>query len=575
MNCTVCKSQNEDTAETCFTCGQPLVAVVTRGTLIAQRYEILSPLGRGGMGVVYKAHDRVLDETVALKILRGDIAQDPDMARRFRTEIRLARRVRHKNVCGIHEYGEDGRIHFIAMEFIEGIDLKKILKQSRVGLRSDEAFEVAIQVAEGLQAIHDAGIIHRDLKTPNIMRDAKGHVRLMDFGIAKEEGAASGQTATGLIVGTPEYMSPEQARGEKVDSRTDIYALGIVIFEVFTGEVPFRGETPLATIMKHLKDPPPVEVMDAHQLPPEVRGVLLKALAKEQNDRFATASHVAEALRQARLRQSEPLSAPAPPVGAGAWSVADGSAQTTAMPTPTPRPARVTPPPPRADRAAAIAPRAARAPIARAVGVTAAGRYRTRRTPAWLFALPVIALAVVVGGALAMWSSAPSPPAQAPAGSREGAAGSMTLGTPAPATAASATPDAPPEPARPTVGLPSATPALASRPTPAPTPFRTPATPAPAVVPTTLATLPFKPATPTPAPAPARGDLWIVVSPWANVSVDGQDLGTSPVRTPLDAGKHDVMLSHPQYQPVRRKVTVTPGKVLRLDVDLAQDAVPK
>jgi serine/threonine protein kinase len=210
MICTRCGSGNDDSAENCLSCGQLLAVPIVRGKLIAARYEILDHVGRGGMGVVYMAHDRVLDETIALKVVRADISQDPEMSRRFRSEIRLARRVRHRNVGGIHEYGEDGRIHFIAMEFIEGIDLKRILRQSRVGLPSEEAFEVAIQVAEGLQAIHEAGIIHRDLKTPKIMSDVKGRIRLMDFGIAKELDAESDHTATGVIVGTPEYMSPEQ-----------------------------------------------------------------------------------------------------------------------------------------------------------------------------------------------------------------------------------------------------------------------------------------------------------------------------------------------------------------------------
>jgi serine/threonine-protein kinase len=587
MICSVCNSQNEDTAETCFTCGQPLAAVITRGTLVARRYEILSPLGRGGMGMVYKAHDRVLDETVALKVLRADIAQDPDMARRFRSEIRLARRVRHKNVCGIHEYGEDGRVHFIAMEFIEGIDLKKILKQSRVGLRSDEAFEVAIQVAEGLQAIHDAGIIHRDLKTPNIMRDAKGCVRLMDFGIAKESDAASGQTATGLIVGTPEYMSPEQARGERVDSRTDIYALGIVIFEIFTGEVPFHGETPLATILKHLKDPPPVEVMDAHHLPFEVRDVLSRALAKEPKDRFQTAANLADALRQARATVQGQEAVSGTRMGAPADRV---GAPTTAMRTPLPQ-HRVTPTPtPSARMAVRPVPppgRPARTP--RGAGTTGAARYRTRQTPVWLFALPVVALAVIAGAVLAVWPTTPAEEAQPGADALKGD-GSATLGTPPPA--ASAGPEvtlAPPAPLEPS---PAATP-IAPTPPPA-TPAASPASPASAPSPrashvpapsltpaaATASALPMLPIvrqTPSPpaTPAATRGDLWVVVTPWADVSLDGQPLGSTPLRTSVEPGRHDLVLTHPEYEPVRRKVTITVGTLARIDVDLSQDAIRK
>jgi serine/threonine-protein kinase len=581
MICTVCNSQNEDTAENCFTCGQPLAAVIMRGTLVAQRYEILSPLGRGGMGMVYKAHDRVLDETVALKVLRADIAQDPDMARRFRSEIRLARRVRHRNVCGIHEYGEDGRIHFIAMEYIEGIDLKKILKQTRVGMRTDEAFDVAIQVAEGLQAIHDVNIIHRDLKTPNIMRDAKGHVRLMDFGIAKESDAASGQTATGLIVGTPEYMSPEQARGERVDSRTDIYALGIVIFEIFTGEVPFHGETPLATIMKHLKDPPPVEVMDAHHLPSEARDVLLKALAKEPKDRYPTATALAEALRQARSRvqaQDAAGQAAADPVQdrpAAAASMRTPLPQQRITPTPTPaarlaeRPAP--PPPPRAVRAT------------RPTGSTGAVKYRTRQTPVWLYALPVVALAVIAGAVMAVWPEGEGDQ-QATTTTRLEPSGTAAPATPAPEPSATSAPlDRPPssEPSTavaPRVQEPDPPP---STPTPRPErsspPSPTARPTARAVATTALPTIPMVRNTSTPAPPPAAttGELLVIVTPWANVSLDGAELGATPVRTSLEPGKHDLVLTHPEYLPVRRKVTVTPGKTARVEVDLSQDAVRK
>jgi serine/threonine-protein kinase len=287
---------------------------IAAGAVLAGRYEILEPLGKGGMGMVYKAHDRVLDDTVAIKVLRPDVAAEPEMARRFRSEIKLARKVRHRNVCGIHEYGEDGPLRFISMEFIEGVDLRHVLTRGGAPL-PEEAFEIAVQLAQGLAAIHEAGIIHRDLKTPNIMRDAKGHVRLMDFGIAKQAGEAAGpaMTALGMIVGTPEYMSPEQARGEKVDFRSDLYALGIVVFEIFTGQVPFRAETPIATIFKHLQDAPPIE---GAGLPAPLMPVLHKALAKSPADRYATAAEMVRALQQAR-REAFPggrtaAAAPAP-----------------------------------------------------------------------------------------------------------------------------------------------------------------------------------------------------------------------------------------------------------------------
>ena len=298
MYCPSCRAPNTDTAGLCVACGQPLHLLV-RGTLLAKRYEIIEPLGSGGMGVVYKAHDQKLDEMVALKVLRADIA--PQSARRFTSEIKLARRVRHRNVCAIHEYHEEGSLRFIAMELIEGVDLRRILKE-RGALPLREAYDVAVQVAVGLEAIHEVGIVHRDLKTSNLMRDARGVVRLMDFGIAKELGdqEATGLTAAGQIVGTPEYMSPEQAQGRKIDNRSDLYALGIVIFELFTGAVPFRGPTPVSTLFKHVREPPPLDGPRGAGIPPELLPILRKALAKDPDERFATAREMADTLGGAR-----------------------------------------------------------------------------------------------------------------------------------------------------------------------------------------------------------------------------------------------------------------------------------
>jgi serine/threonine protein kinase len=305
MQCPFCRAENGDGADVCFKCGRGLFAL-TQGSVVASRYEILATLGQGGMGTVYKAHDRELDEIVALKVLRGDFAAHPEIAKRFRSEIKLARRIRHRNVCGIHEYGQEGHLRYISMEFIDGVDFRRVLR-AHGALRPPEAFDVSIQVAEGLQAIHDEGIVHRDLKTPNIMRDSRGVVRLMDFGIAKEWETQSGTslTALGQIVGTPEYMSPEQVRGERVDSRSDIYALGIVTFELFAGEVPFRGDTPVVILLRQINDPVPLEGPVASKLPKALIPVLGKAMAKAAAERYATAREMAEALRDAE-RASAP-----------------------------------------------------------------------------------------------------------------------------------------------------------------------------------------------------------------------------------------------------------------------------
>lgn len=267
------------------------------GAIVGSRFELLARLGQGGMGVVYKARDKSLDEPVALKLLRPDLEEGVEAAERFRSEIKLARRVGHRNVCRIYEYGEDGDVRYIAMELVEGTSLGELLRSQGGGLPAERAFDVVLQAVEGLAAIHEAGIIHRDLKPSNIMVEARGGVKLMDFGIAKPMESVKGITATGHLVGTPEYMSPEQARGEKLDRRSDVYSMGVILFEVFTGEVPFRGDTPVSTVVKHLQEPPP---LDSPRLPGALVPVLRRALAKTRDERYAAAEDLGAALREAR-----------------------------------------------------------------------------------------------------------------------------------------------------------------------------------------------------------------------------------------------------------------------------------
>ena len=207
----------------------------------------------------------------------------------------------HRNVCRIHDYGEDGALAFISMELVEGVDLKRLVREQR-DLSNDEVFDIALQLADGLQAIHDVGIIHRDFKTANVMIDRRGTVRLMDFGIAKlwEAESADGLTLQGQTAGTPEYMSPEQASGRLLDPRSDIYSLGIVLFELFTGIRPFAADHLAAVIYKQLHDEPPWSAPRAAALPAAVQAVMRKALAKSRDDRFASASELRRALEASR-----------------------------------------------------------------------------------------------------------------------------------------------------------------------------------------------------------------------------------------------------------------------------------
>ncbi|MFN8094174.1 MAG: serine/threonine-protein kinase [Vicinamibacteria bacterium] len=280
----------------------PAGAPLGPGSVLASRYDIRRVLGRGGMGMVYEAHDRLLDERVAIKVLRPDVATSSELEQRFRAEIKIARAVSHRNVCRIHEYGEDGDLRFISMAYVDGTDLKAVLR-AKGALPAAEAFDVLVPVAEALAAIHDEGIVHRDLKTPNIMIDSRGVVRVMDFGIAKQSGAEGlDMTATGQIVGTPEYMSPEQVHGRGLDGRSDLYSLGVVAFELFTGRTPFRAETPLATVLLHLNEPPPLEGPPAEKLPAAMVPVLRRALAKSRDERYADAREMTRALVEARSK---------------------------------------------------------------------------------------------------------------------------------------------------------------------------------------------------------------------------------------------------------------------------------
>jgi serine/threonine protein kinase len=297
--CPSCQIDNESGSDVCLGCGKSL-AFVEQGAVISSRYEILGLLGKGGMGMVYRAHDRFLDEVVAIKVLRSEFVDTPEVAQRFRSEIKLARKVSHPNVCRIHEYGIDGAINYISMALIEGTDLSRLVREHPAGLPTDAAFALALQVTEGLQAIHDVGIIHRDLKSSNVICDAVGVARLMDFGIAKDSLGNGQLTADGQVMGTPEYMSPEQCHGEALDFRSDVYSLGIVIYEIFTGRVPFRGETLMATLLKQVQDELPLGPAETERMPAGVVAALRKALDKDPARRFGTASEVAEALREAR-----------------------------------------------------------------------------------------------------------------------------------------------------------------------------------------------------------------------------------------------------------------------------------
>jgi serine/threonine-protein kinase len=256
------------------------------GETIAERYEVEELVGHGGMSSVYKAHDTLLERNVALKILHEQYNADEDFVERFKREARAVAQLQHPNIVTVIDRGEEDDKQFIVFEYIDGENLKeRVVRKGRLGVR--EALEIAVEVARGLAFAHSQGLVHRDVKPQNVLLNGDGRAKVTDFGIARSLDV-DGMTQTGTVLGTSNYIAPEQASGQRVDTQSDVYALGVVLYEMLAGEVPFPGESFVAVAMKHVHEPPP-NLLDARRdVPIRVAAAVDRALEKDPEQRFGS-----------------------------------------------------------------------------------------------------------------------------------------------------------------------------------------------------------------------------------------------------------------------------------------------
>ncbi len=310
IKCPKCNTDNPETQKFCGECATPLPSSkeipvtetletpkeeLTTGSTFAGRYRIIEELGKGGMGKVYKALDTDLKEKVAIKLIKPEVAADKNTIERFRNELKFARKIRHKNVCQMYDLNREEGTHYITMEYVHGEDLKRLIRKMGQ-MSAGQLISIAVQVCEGMAEAHRLGVVHRDLKPQNIMVDEEGNARIMDFGIARSV-KGKGITGTGVMIGTPEYMSPEQVEGKESDQRSDIYSLGVILYEMVTGRVPFEGDTPFIIGVKHKSEAPqnPKEINS--QIPEDLSNLILKCMEKDKEKRYQSAGELRSELK--------------------------------------------------------------------------------------------------------------------------------------------------------------------------------------------------------------------------------------------------------------------------------------
>src|SRR6202050_5618163 len=302
--CPKCKTANPDFVETCSQCSAPMPigdtatiqtvdpTVLKPGTDFGPRYRIEALLGQGGMGRVYKATDKELSRTVAIKVVRQGVVGEEDALNRFKQELILASKISHKNILRIHDMGEVAGMKFITMSFVEGQDLHQLIRDNPK-LPLERVLKFAQQLAGALAAAHAEDVVHRDLKPQNILLDKNDQVYISDFGLAKSfaEGAV-GMTQTGAFLGTPRYMSPEQVEGKATDGRSDLYAYGLILYEMVTGDVPFTGDSTLKVMYQRIQEKPKSPKLVNADLPNWLVRIIMRCLEKDPADRYQTAYEI-------------------------------------------------------------------------------------------------------------------------------------------------------------------------------------------------------------------------------------------------------------------------------------------
>lgn len=283
---------------------QQMTAMINISSALENRFQVLQELGRGGMGIVFLALDKQLKENVAIKVLSPFLSSDSESLERMRREVTAARKITHTNVIKIYDIAEANGLHYITMEYFPGENLRQLIMR-KGPLSLQEGLQIALQICDGLEAAHSQGIIHRDLKSQNVILNDRGHAKIIDLGLARTN-QLEGMTATGLIMGTPEYMSPEQVMGKRTDERSDLYSLGIILYEMFAGRVPFKGDSPISVGFQHVKESLVTLKSVQPAVPDQLSAIVDRLLQKDPTHRFQSAGELREALET--LHSFKPLS---------------------------------------------------------------------------------------------------------------------------------------------------------------------------------------------------------------------------------------------------------------------------